>query len=1108
MAFSFADDSLLNSKFFEGDISSSNNVNQSDDILDEFLDQRVYDNVGLSPDKSEFFEFYENSPSVIAVHQGQGTVSNHNYNESLSPMNEGDGGEVHSVLSNVSSHVNVEHLNHLSETNSTPNLNSHTNNNNNSFFDSLNPSPSMSTGLSSDNGDMSQYELLRNQVSKLKFGKYEMKVTPDSIEPTVDLLDFSPEAMSKLPYSLSLLGLPDYSRVETQIKINFNMNPPPPQNLLHIPQDLVSKNKFCLSDELSSLSPIILKNLLYLDCFVLTSDMTKSCNVCPKCIKREQKRASRRRLGIDDAPELPRISPHGIVKNNPSAWLDDKMLKKAIMFNCKEIVSFPAPNSLNNNKALELSARIICYCRHHQESEGFKLLFVVRNYEGDVLAKSVSSNIMIMDRKKPMSGGISHRSSSSITGYANESSSSFTKPLTQKNPTSPGIKSEPRTDEDLKHPISPNSIDESSDLTTNESERNLKRKKLSIDDSNNSTNPMYNGSVNGFSPVSNSDTNTSINNHQLNKNVYQRTPSRIPDNINSNLTTLPTILRIIPAEGPIRGGIEVTLLGFNFNSNLGVKFGANSALATHCWSETTIVTYLPPAAQPGQVLVSFENHENLLTNQQQQIFTYTDDTDKQLIELALQIVGLKMNGKLEDAKNIAKRIVGNDNSNNISSSNSNVNSAGISPSVTNNSGALEWYNNAQGIVEKLTQMNYSTEEILVNFLKLVELPNCPIIIPNWQLANNEGQTLLHLSTLKNYTMLVKFLTNHGCKIDLQDNQGLTPLFYASINGQRELIDLFINCKANPHLRLSNDKTIKDYCDLNVMDMFSDIENGMEDGSSINEGLQKSYSMDSLNSMFEMKGLHVSKMVPERLEDDSEFADSEYSGDCDVSDYNDDVSNYDDDISEVNDDLGIQASNSNIPTISYIVESESEDAKTIKDGTSEGNDTDRPPSPEPSSGAGGIWQKVKNVFNNSDDDLPNYDDLFPFGPSVGPFRPKSTIERLLNNQQDKEIEVQQESSSTSIKEAEIETKEDLSDSSEDMIISYINHPRKTVENDKMLIFFWVPVLLIIVSLFISVSVIGYEFEPIDNFKQLIREGLGNLMVGNERIKRVFSDSVRR
>lgn len=1003
-------------------IGSYNN----DDILDEFLDQRVYENIGFSPDKLEFVEFYDGSPPKFddpSPISDQNQNYNYNYNYSdISPSQEDQSFETN---------------------------------------DHKQPPRISESGLS--------YESLRDEIAKLKFGKYDMKVVPDHMEPEPGLLDFSPEAMSNLPYSLSVMDLPDYSRVETQIKIQFNMNPPPPQNLLHIPQDLISKNKFCLYDELIDLNPIILKNLLYMDCYVLSSDLTKSCNVCSKCIKREQKRASRRRLGMEDTTELPQMSPHGIVKNNPNAWADEKMLKKAIIFNCKEIVSFPPPNSLNNSKSIELSARIICYCRHHQENKGFKLLFVIRNFEGKVVAKQLSTNITIMDRKKPM--GTGSRSTSVVGSSINVNESSPSIGRQQSQTKIPYVKSE-ITDDDLLHPISPNSIDESSDLTTNESSsRNLKRKKLSIDDSNHSNNPMYNGSTNGFSPVSNSDTNTSINNQQLGKNVYHKGPARIPDSINPSLSNSPTILRIIPAEGPIRGGIEVTLLGFNFNSNLAVKFGANLALATHCWSDTTMVTYLPPASQPGQVLVTFEDHEHLMTNQQQQIFTYTDDTDKQLIELALQIVGLKMNGKLEDAKNIAKRIVGNDsqgNSNNPSVSNSNA----ISPNNgMNYSGALEWFSNAQGIVEKLTKLNYSTEDVLINFLKLVDLPNCPIVIPNWQLSNNEGQTLLHLSTIKSYSKLIKFLINHGCKLDLQDNQGLTPLFYASINGQRDLIDLYIRCKANTQLRLSNDKTIMDYCDMNVMDMFSEKSND-DELSNDSQYLQKSGSIDSLNSLFEMKGLHVSKMVPEKFSNESDFADSEFSADYDISDVEDEIS-FDEGINHDH-SFGASGSETSITNETDVIESASDNETDV-------GSTGR---------SSGIWQKVKNVFNNSDDDLPTYEDLFPFGPSVSSSKPKSTIERQLNRSQTNKDEA----------------KEELSDSSEEMMISYINHPRKTVENDKMLIFFWVPIMLIIISLFISVSMFGYKFEKIENVKTIIRDGLGNLMVGNERIKRVFSEGV--
>ncbi|KAI7881167.1 hypothetical protein K492DRAFT_129222, partial [Lichtheimia hyalospora FSU 10163] len=39
------------------------------------------------------------------------------------------------------------------------------------------------------------------------------------------------------------------------------------------------------------------------------------------------------------------------------------------------------------------------------------------------------------------------------------------------------------------------------------------------------------------------------------------------------------------------------------------------------------------------------------------LFTYYNENDRALMELALQVVGLKMTGKVEDAREIAMRIV-------------------------------------------------------------------------------------------------------------------------------------------------------------------------------------------------------------------------------------------------------------------------------------------------------------------------------------------------------------------------------------------------------------------------------------------------------------------
>lgn len=1098
------------------------NDNDDHDILNEFLDQRVFDSLDANTPV--------NASSTLL---NQVDFQNDLF-QKLKP-------ESHDLFPHFDSNSN-------SPDNSDHNGNEYLYLNTQYDSNSISNSPKDSSGSQLDD-----YEVVRKELSKVKFGNHNMNPCP----PTIDVLDpsyldFSKETLANLPYSLNVLDLPSYSRVETQIKLNFLFSPPPQHSLLHIPQDLISKNKFCLQDAVESLPFQLRENMLFMDCFVLTSDLKRSCNICPRCIKREQKRALRSKTGTSETStgNSPTPSTAGMIKNNPNSWADEKMIKKAIIFNCKEIVSFPAPSGLVNDlpKNLELSARIICYCRHHKEPDGFKLLFVIKDCNNNVVAKLLTSTIMIMDRKKNASSvNIKEQASSSLMVPSNHMGSS-----------------EDAHEMDMSnsmHPLSPNSIDDSAsealantdtNTDSNMATRGLKRKKLSFDDSyNNSTNPMFNGGS-GFSPLSNSDTNTS--NHNINgknsivggqpfgtlSNGAFSQPLPLPRQRLQLLLHMlllniqqPSIQKIIPAQGPIRGGIEVTLLGFNFRPGLIVKFGSKNALATHCWSESTIVTYLPPAAQPGLVLVSFEKHEHVMLGSQQLVFTYTDDTDRQLIELALQIVGLKMNGKLEDAKNIAKRIVGSDGQNGSTNASSPTTTPGM------NQANMEWYDNAHKAVEKLSRSDLSTEEILINFLSLVDLPNCPIIIPNWQLCNNQGQTLLHLATLKNYPSLIKFLITHGCKIEIKDNQGLTPLFFASMCGHRDLIRIFIECKSKWNLKLSNDKVLKDYCDLNVLDVFNKLEadsyvsdetSSVHQSSKDEEGLTKSCSVDSLSSLFTIDyGKHISKMVmesttieePEKLTDTENVLEKSTAEDMlDVArpkspvGYGNDSSDFAD--SEFDSDDSFSDDGRDLITSQYRKEAEQVDDydEDYDDYESSENEHGEAEQREGSSSGevaklqprGSLWQKMKNaVFNGEmEGELPSYDDLFPFGPSFN-FKPKSFIERQLNNA------LAAGSSEKSLAAAAVaDPQEDAglsSDSSEDMVISYINHPRKTVENDKMLLFFWFPVLVMIIGLFLYVSITGYSVEFIEKFKETGRNSIGNMVVGNERLAHVFKNADR-
>lgn len=1094
--------------------------NDEHDILNEFLDQRVFDSLSANtPENGQLAEgdFGDFHSDLYLRIKSEVSLSPHHVVEDIDFDN--------SNLSELKFDPSVVNTGSESKHDGdylyvTPN---------NGESNSIYASPRYSSG--SDKGEngskcpLDEYNMVRKELSNVKFGNVHTNPCP----PTVDIsdssyLNFSPNHLADLPYSLKVLDLPPYSRVETQIKLKFEFSPAPSQHLLHVSQDLIFKSKFCLQDPVNTLPLLLRKNMLFMDTYVLTADLKRSCNVCSRCIKREQKRALRSKNGAHETSTAcsPSTGIQSSMKSINNTWADENMAKKAIIFNCKELMSFPPPSGLHNDttKTLDFSARIICYCRHHKEQEGFKLLFVVKDYEGTVVAKHLSDPIMIMDRKKT-------------------STSLKEAPTDHLGTSSRGERLGDHKDVDSSvHPLSPNSIDDSTsealcntDTNTEyHTMRGSKRKKLSFDDSYNAaTNPMFNG---GFSPLSNSDTNASI--HNMNgkttafgptqplgssfaQQPYSHSISR--DRLLQQLLTavlssqFPTIQKVIPSQGPIRGGIEVTLLGFNFRPGLIVKFGSKNALATHCWSESTIVTYLPPASQPGQVLVSFENLEDAANGGQQLIFTYTDDTDRQLIELALQIVGLKMNGKLEDAKNIAKRIVGSDGAH---LSDSTSGSSQVGPSAMNQANK-EWYDNAQKAVEKLSRSSLSTEDILISFLSLVDLPNCPIVIPNWQLCNAQGQVLLHLATIKGYEQLVRFLITHGCKIDIQDNQELTPLFIASMNGNRDLIDMFIECKSNWNMKLKNGLFLKDYCDPNVLDIFDELESagsyqsgidspGYANSEPLEEGLSKSISVDSLNSLYMIDyGRHISRMVAEvgderksRTEDfegrelnrsknwahqftsiggitndSSDFADSEYDTE-------------DDDVNEILVDQSIPR----VRMASPVAELSHSERET--------EPNELPKSPAVGIKAVGLWQKMKSAVFSSDTeaDLPTYDDLFPFGSSSA--KHVDSTDGVIDDGGAHLAKT----FTNSVDQDDIDV---TSDSSEDMVINYVNHPRKAVENDKMLLFFWLPVLISLIGLFSYVSITGYQIKTIEVVKEAGRNAIGSMMVGNERLSRVFSTS---
>lgn len=115
----------------------------------------------------------------------------------------------------------------------------------------------------------------------------------------------------------------------------------------------------------------------------------------------------------------------------------------------------------------------------------------------------------------------------------------------------------------------------------------------------------------------------------------------------NNSGPAPRISRLIPAEGPMQGGIEITILGEGFYPGITCVFGDTPAVPTHLWSSNTLVCTLPPSTSPGPCVVSFRGVPiTVHAGSGVQVFTYIDNSDQKLMELALQVVGLQMTGAL------------------------------------------------------------------------------------------------------------------------------------------------------------------------------------------------------------------------------------------------------------------------------------------------------------------------------------------------------------------------------------------------------------------------------------------------------------------------------
>ncbi|KAL1941977.1 hypothetical protein VTO73DRAFT_6507 [Trametes versicolor] len=291
----------------------------------------------------------------------------------------------------------------------------------------------------------------------------------------------------------------------------------------------------------------------------------------------------------------------------------------------------------------------------------------------------------------------------------------------------------------------------------------------------------------------------------------------------------PRIHRLIPSSGPTYGGIEVTVLGANFHPSMQLNcvFGGSASTSTQRWSDNTLVCVLPPSTQPGSVHVWFEGLPKEEDGSPPCLFTYTDETDRALMELALQVVGLKMTGKIEDARNIAMRIVGN--------------TGGPEPDPSMSSSSAMQLSSQADLPRHLLLGSAGDsgdfEKLLLDFLSVLDVPTDAPSDRSASISRQtiSGQTLLHLATLAKFPALVKFLLAREIDVDARDQNGCTALCLAALSNSRECARVLVDAGAALDVVNAAGKTPAEVGSAGFFDFIaSESERSSEDGRDIDD----------------------------------------------------------------------------------------------------------------------------------------------------------------------------------------------------------------------------------------------------------------------------------
>ena len=355
-----------------------------------------------------------------------------------------------------------------------------------------------------------------------------------------------------------------------------------------------------------------------------------------------------------------------------------------------------------------------------------------------------------------------------------------------------------------------------------------------------------------------------------------------------------------------------------------------------------------------------------------------------------------MNGKLEDARNIAKRIVGSNGST----------PAGSNHSTPSDTGAYNY--------------NYSAhhdEALLVNVLKSFRVGSRNL---NVSVCDTAGRTLLHYAALKGHTALLRTLVAYGADVERRDRFGFTPLHFAAVGGDRDSIDiLHRRCGADAARTTGNGADARALLWRNHRVAWGELYGS---AAASLHSLSAASSFSSLRDAVGTTYPSSSDNSDGAMQEDEEFADDE--------------------------------------------------------GETEDDQEQETHSPDTS-----LWNRMVTRLNENDL-LPKYEDLFP----------RSLLDAATKSKTRSSAVVPQDSAS----EDELDYEEDL----RTVVQQFFVEQRTKLRNDSMLLFFWLPLMVVLVCA-MALYNLGGHGNAIqtagDGLAKYLRMGLSHVVLGNERMR---------